>query len=85
MLLIPSKVFLVLNDPVPPISRRTRAGVPLLDDDRSFEADSDGGHNCFGCAPGSNLELGAPALLSLTVTALGFGYFLPDAILELSA
>ena len=78
MLLIPSKVFLVDSDPVLPISRRTGPGVPplLVDEDRSFVAESEeAGHNCFGLAPGSNLELGSSSLVPLIVTALAFGCF----------
>lgn len=79
---MPSNVFLVLSDPVPPISRRTGPGVPPLDDVRSCEVVSEeGGHNCFGCAPGSSLELGTPPLAPLIVTALVFEYFLPPALL----
>jgi len=72
MLLMPSSVFLVETDAEPPISSRTCPGASFGDD---FEAGSAAGHNCLGLAPGSNLELGGSARLSLTVTALGF--FLP--------
>lgn len=85
MLLIPSNVFLVLSDPVPPISRRTGPDVPPLEDVRSFEDESEeGGHSCFGCAPASNLELGRPPLLPLIVTALALQYFLSLVLLALS-
>lgn len=84
MLLISSYVFLVLSDPAPPILRRTDPGVPPFDVLSCELVSEEGGHSCLGCAPGSNLELGRP-LLPLSVTALGFEYFLSPALPDLAA